>query len=424
MTDTSIEQAVLRRDLGLLDAVGIGVGAIVGAGIFVVLGIAAGVAGPALLLGLVLAGIAATANALSSAQLAATYPVSGGTYAYGRRTIGPRTGFAAGWMFLVGKVASLGTVAIGIGLYLETLVPGLSSRAVAMSAVVVFTALNYLGIKRSSLANLAVVAISVASLVCLVVIGLPEIRPESFRPFAPEGWRATLQAAGLLFFAYTGYARIATLGEEVRNPARTIPTAIVLTLIATFLLYGLVGVVAVGSVGAEPLATAPAPLEYVARATGGASLALIVSAGGLTAMLGVVLSQLLGLSRMVFAMAREGDLPSPLARVDAVRGNPHAAVLFVGALGLLVTATGTLTFVAATSSFSLLLYYGIANLSALRMPRSGKLVPDLVPAAGLLFCVSLAAFLPPTTIFAGLGLLGLGFLVRAAVQRRSHDTER
>jgi APA family basic amino acid/polyamine antiporter len=417
MTTRRRDGSALRRELGLIDAVGIGVGAIVGAGIFVVLGIAAGVAGPALLLGLALAGVAATGNALSSAQLAATYPVSGGTYAYGRRTIGPRAGFAAGWMFLVGKIASLGTVAIGIGLYLETLVPGLSSRAVAMSAVVVFTALNYWGVRRSSMANLAVVTVSVVSLLCLVAFSLPMIQPANLGPFAPEGWRATLEAAGLMFFAYTGYARIATLGEEVRDPGRTIPRAIVITLVATFLLYGLVGFAAVGSVGAGALAAASAPLEHVARATGGMALATVVSVGGLTAMLGVILSQLLGLSRMVFAMAREGDLPAVLGQVEPSRGVPHRAVLFVGAVGLVVTASGTLTFVAATSSFSLLLYYGIANLSALRMPRAGKLVSDVIPAVGLLVCVVLAAFLPAATGLTGVGLLSVGFLVRAFVHR-------
>lgn len=407
----------LRRDLGLLDAVGIGVGAIVGAGIFVVLGIAAGIAGPALLLGLALAGVAATANALSSAQLAATYPVSGGTYAYGRRTIGPRAGFAAGWMFLVGKISSLGTVAIAIGLYLETLIPGLSPRAVAMGAVAVFTALNYLGIRRSSRANLVIVAVSVSALLCLVVLGMPSVRAANFDPFVTGGVRGTLEAAGLLFFAYTGYARIATLGEEVRAPSRTIPLAIVITLIATFILYGSVGLVAVGVVGAPALAAAPAPLEQVARVAGGTALAAIVSVGGLAAMLGVVLSQLLGLSRMVFAMAREHDLPEGFASVHDAQGVPHRAVLLVGIVGFVVAATGTLTFVAATSSFSLLLYYGIANLSALRMPVSGKLVPDAVPAVGLVTCAVLAAFLPLPTVITGIALLFAGFAVRGIVGR-------
>jgi len=395
--------------------VGIGVGAIVGAGIFVVVGIAAGIAGPALLLGLALAGVAATANALSSAQLAATYPVSGGTYAYGRRTIGPRTGFAAGWMFLVGKIASLGTVAIAIGLYLETLVPGLSPRFVAMGAVVVFTALNYWGIRRSSLANLVVVAVSVTALIALVVVGTPSAEAANFTPFVTGGVRGTLEAAGLLFFAYTGYARVATLGEEVRAPSRTIPLAIVITLVATFLLYGSVGFVAVGVVGAPALSAASAPREHVARAAGGTSLAVIVSIGGLAAMLGVVLSQLLGLSRMVFAMAREHDLPQTLAHVHEDQGVPHRAVVVVGVIGFIVAGTGTLTFVAATSSFSLLLYYGIANLSALRMPSSGKLVPDVVPVVGLVTCALLAVFLPPTTVVTGVVLLVVGFGVRSVV---------
>lgn len=232
----------LRRELGLLDAVGIGFGAIVGAGIFVVTGIAAGIAGPALLVGLFLAGIAATANALSSAQLAATYPRSGGTYEYGYRVLSPWAGFTAGWMFLASKISAAGTVALGLAGYLGGLVPGLSPRVVAVGAVVAFTALNYFGVRRSSRANLAIVAVSLGSLLTFVVAGAGAFRVENLEPFAPAGWRGVLEAAALLFFAYTGYARIATLGEEVRDPRRTIPRAVLITIGGAVLLYFAVAV--------------------------------------------------------------------------------------------------------------------------------------------------------------------------------------
>ena len=413
MAKTNEESAGgLRRALGLVDAVGIGVGAIVGAGIFVVTGVAAGVAGPAFLLGLLLAGAAAAANALSSAQLAAAYPRSGGTYEYGYRVLSPALGFAAGWLFLASKITAAGTVALGLAGYLEALLPGLPPRAAAVGAVVVFTSLNYYGVQRSSRANLVIVAVSVGALLLFVIAGIPSFRMTNLRPFAPAGWEGTLRAAALLFFAYTGYARIATLGEEVREPQRTIPRAIEITIGGVLVLYLGVALIAAGAVGTDALARTAAPLEAAARSFGASWVRTAVAAGGVAAMLGVILSQLLGLSRMVFAMARRGDLPRGLEAVHPRHGVPGRAVLAVGATAAVVAATGTLAGVAATASFTILLYYGIANLAALRMPREAKLFSDAVPAFGLVACALLAFSLSPRIILTSLALLAAGFLLR------------
>jgi len=412
-SDTS---AGLRRDLGLLDAAGIGIGAVVGAGIFVVIGVAAGIGGASLLVGLVLAGIAASANALSSAQLAAAYPVSGGAYEYGWRVLGPRLGFAAGWMFLASKTAALGTVALGIGAYLGTILPGVPSRLVAATAVVAFTMLNYRGIRRSSRANLAIVAVSVTSLLILILFAAGDVEFGRLRPFAPGGMPGVLESSAVLFFAYTGYARIATLGEEVRDPGRTIPRAIVITVAVTLILYLAVALVALGVVGADGLAATDAPLERAARAAGGAPLAVTVAVGGISAMLGVVLSQLLGLSRMVLAMARRGDLPRALEAIHGRFGVPHRAVLLMGGIGVVVALTGSLRTVAEAASFTILLYYGIANLAALRMPADRKRFSDAVPAVGLTACVVLALSLAASTIVTGVAVLGGGYLLRFAAR--------
>jgi basic amino acid/polyamine antiporter, APA family len=406
----------LRRDLGLLDAVGIGFGAIVGAGIFVVTGVAAGIAGPAFLVGLFIAGIAATANALSSAQLAAEYPQSGGTYEYGYQVLTPWAGFTAGWLFLASKIAAAGTVGLGLGGYLAALVPGLSPRWVAIAAILLFTALNYFGIRRSSRANLAIVTVSLGSLLVFVAASVPSFRPEHFEPFAPAGWRGVLEAAAILFFAYTGYARIATLGEEVHDPRRTIPRAVIITIVGAIVLYSAVALVAVGAAGSTALAATPAPLLVAAEQTGAAWLPLVVAVGGLTAMLGVILSQVLGLSRMVFAMARRGDLPPSLALVNGRTGVPERAVLAVGGIAAVVAATGTLAGVAAAASFTILIYYWIANLAALRMPRRAKLFPDAVPIVGLVACTVLAISLRPGTMLTGLVVLAVGFAVREGVR--------
>jgi len=411
-------RGALRRALGLLDAVGIGFGAIVGAGIFVVIGVAAGVAGAALLVSLALAGVAATANALSSAQLAAEYPQSGGTYEYGYRVLNPSAGFAAGWMFLSSKIAAAGTVALGLGAYLDTLLPIASPRIVAVGAILVFTILNYFGVRRSSRANLVIVAVSLGSLLLFTVVAAGSVRMNNLGPFAPGGISSVLEAAAILFFAYTGYARIATLGEEVRDPRRTIPRAVIITMVSAMALYAAVAFVAVGSAGAARLASTAAPLRAAAEASGQQWLATVVSAGALTAMLGVILSQILGLSRMVFAMARRGDLPRLLDRVHPVHQVPHRAVLVTGIAAAIVAGTGTLRGVATAASFAILVYYGIANVAALRMPRAAKLYPDVVPVLGLTLCVILASSLAPRTIVIGCAILAGGLIARGLFKRQ------
>jgi APA family basic amino acid/polyamine antiporter len=407
----------LRRDLGLLDAVGIGFGAIVGAGIFVVTGVAAGVAGPAFLLGLLIAGAAATANALSSAQLAAEYPMSGGTYEYGYQVLSPAFGFAAGWAFLASKITAAGTVALGLAGYLNALVPGLPPRAVAVGSVVVFTLLNWFGVRRSSRVNLLIVTVSVGSLLLFVATGVGSFRASNLQPFSPGGWLSVLRSGALLFFAYTGYARIATLGEEVREPRTTIPRAIEITIWGAILIYAAVAIVAVGAAGAGALAATSAPLAVAAEAFPVRGIDTVVALGGATAMLGVILSQLLGLSRMAFAMARRGDLPRFLGHVHPEHGVPGRAVLMIGVVTAAVAATGTLAGVASAASFTILVYYGIANLAALRMPESAKLFGDAVPRFGVAACALLALALPAATILTGISVLASGFLFRWAVGR-------
>jgi APA family basic amino acid/polyamine antiporter len=407
----------LRRDLGLLDATTIGFGAIVGAGIFVVTGLAAGVAGPSFLVGLLIAALVATANALSSAQLAAEFPQAGGAYEYGYRVLHPAAGFAAGWMYLASKISAAGTVALGLAGYLAALAPSVPARPVAVIAIVLFSVINYFGVKRSSRANLAIVIVSVGSLLVFVVSGVHAVRADNFRPFAPAGITGVLESSALLFFAYTGYARIATLAEEVREPRQTIPTAIALTIGGAVALYVSAAVVAVGTLGAPELAATPAPLYRAAAALPYDGVEALVGIGGVVAMLGVVLSQLLGLSRMVFAMARRGDLPRVLAHVDPHYGVPRRAVLLVGAASALVAATGTLPHVASSAAFSILVYYGITNVAAFRMPAGAKLYSDIVPLFGLAACSVLAGSLARSTGLTGLMILLTGFVLRRAVAR-------
>jgi basic amino acid/polyamine antiporter, APA family len=382
----------------------------------VVTGVAARVAGPAVLLGLLIAGIAAACNALSSAQLAAAYPRSGGTYEYGYQVLSPQFGFAAGWLFLVSKLAAAGTVALGFGAAVAALWPGVPPRGAAVVAAVLLTAANYAGVKKAGRLNTAVVAVSVSVLVMFVVAGIPVFDRSNLIPFAPFGMRGILEAAALLFFAYTGYARVATLGEEVDEPQRTIPRAIIIALSVSLVLYLAVSVVAVGAIGADAMGRSASPLQAAAVVFPVKGMVQVVGVGAMTAMLGVLLSQLFGISRMVFAMARKHDLPRALEHVSSAHAVPDRAVFLAGVVIIAVALVGTLKWIVAAATFTILVYYTITNLAALRMPVEKKLYPNWIAVLGLVFCLILAGSQRPVTIAIGLMLLAAGFGLRMALR--------
>jgi APA family basic amino acid/polyamine antiporter len=411
----------LRRDLTLIDAVGVGLGAIIGAGVFVVTGVAAGVAGPAFLIGLLLAGVAATCNALSSAELAATYPQSGGTYEYGYRLLNPAFGFAAGWMFLASKLAAGGTVALGFGSYFSKLVPGVEPRWAAVGAAVLLTAANLFGIKKAGRLNTIIVSITLLSLIYFVVAGVPSFDAGKLVPFAPNGWRGVAESAALLFFAYTGYARIATLGEEVREPKKTIPRAVMFTIVVSVLLYSAVALVAVGSVGASALSESASPLQRAAETFQLPGVFWVVGVGATTAMLGVLLSQIVGISRMMFAMARRSDLPQVLQHTSQKHKVPVYGIVLTGAVIVFLSIFGTLELVLSAAAFTILLYYLIANISALKLAPESKLYPKWVALVGAASCAALAVSLSFTTIVTGLALLAIGFGLRWVLRRSSDE---
>jgi len=407
----------LRRDLGLLDAVGVGLGAVIGAGIFVVTGVAAGVAGPSFLIGLLIAGFAATCNGLSSAQLASSFPQSGGTYEYGYQVLNPLLGFSAGWMFLISKLSAGGVVALGFGSYLAELVPGVHPTYAAVGAAIVLIAANYFGVKKAGKINLVIIAFTMLALIYFIISGIPTFSTANFEPFSPHGWGGVAESSALMFFAFTGYARIATLGEEVANPKVTIPRAVIITLISSIILYGAVAVVAVGGVGTEILIGTGSPLVQAAEYFPMPGVVLIISIGAVTAMLGVLLSQLFGISRMMFAMSRKGDLPAFLEKVHPRHQVPHMGIFVSGGIIILLSIFGTLEFIVSTASFSILLYYSITNIAALKQEKGQKLFPDWIPLAGLVTCLAMAAYMNLQTIIAGISLLILGFLFRLIFQR-------
>ncbi len=424
----------LRRDLGVFGAAMMGLGSIVGTGVFVSIGVAAGIAGPAVILAILIAAGVATLNALNSAQLAASHPVSGGTYEYGYKYLRPWLGFSAGWMFLCAKTASAATAALGFAGYLLTLlgfVDGgrLLLAGVAVLTVAVLTAIVSSGIRQSSRVNIAVVSVTLLSLLALVICGLPAaVRHggENLRNFHGTGaadafWPALLHATALMFVAYTGYGRIATLGEEVRDPRRTIPRAIIITLWASALLYAAVAIVSVSAVGADTLGSVTreqaAPLEVAARQLPPQGLHVLVAIGAMTAMLGVLLNLILGLSRVLLAMGRRGDMPAGVARLNATETTPYVAVGVVGVIVAGIALIGDVRTTWSFSAFTVLIYYALTNLTALALPTDERLYGRWLAWGGLAACAFLAFWVQWQIWALGLVLFAAGLMWHVLARR-------
>jgi len=407
--------APLARRLGTADAVLIGVGSMVGAGVFAVWAPAARAAGNGLLIGLLLAGIVAYCNAASSAQLAAVYPLSGGTYVYGRERLGPWWGFAAGWSFLIGKTASCAAMALTFATYA---VPGNEPvrRLVALAAVAGLTAVNYRGITRTARLTRILVGCSLAVLAVVVAVLLTAAEPERLTDGSTSVY-GVLQSAGLLFFAFAGYARIATMGEEVRDPARTIPRAVTIALVVAGSIYLFVAVALLMAWPAALIAGSPDPLAAAVDAAGHAFAVPVVRVGAALASLGALLALIAGIGRTSLAMARERDLPSWLAAVHPRYRVPHHAELAVAAVVGVLVLTTDLRGVIGFSSFGVLLYYAIANASAYTQPREQRRWPRAVNVFGLVGCAVLAVTLPVTSVLAGAAVVLLGLAGRLVARR-------
>lgn len=421
-----MSDASLPRVLGIPGAVSLGLGSILGTGIFVSVGVAAGVAAEAVVLAIALAALVATFSGLSSASLAAAHPTSGGTYEYATRFLHPTAGFAAGITFLVAKSASAATAALGFAGYALRFV-GVSEpiyrTPLAFVSVVVLTLLVATGLRRSTRVNTVVVATTLAALFAFVAAVLPAAS-RGFSPGAVLGATAAdpmglLEAMALMFVAYTGYGRVATLGEEIRDPSRNIPIAVGITLVVSLVIYVVVGAAAVFAGGparlAEATSAAAAPLEVLAREHASPEIAALVAVGAITAMLGVLLNLVLGLSRVVLAMSRRGDAPSGLTKIE--ERSPKRAVYVVGAAIAGLTLIGDVAVTWAFSAFTVLVYYALTNLTALALPAEQRRVPRVVPALGLVSCAGLAFFVDVQVWATGLGLLAAALLARWVMRR-------
>jgi len=396
----------LARKLGLGDAIVVGLGSMIGAGVFSAVGPAAHAAGNAVTVSLLIAAIVAYCNATSSATLAAIYPESGGAYVYGRRRLGDFWGFLAGWAFISGKLASCAAMALTFGHYL---LPE-AARPLAITAVATLTAVNYFGIRKTLGATRIILFAVIAALATALWAMLAGRTPSAAHlwPLDTPGPHGILRGAGLLFFAFAGYARIATLGEEVVDPARTIPRAIPIALGITLVIYAAVIASALTAVGADVLGSSSAPLADAVQVGRFASLAPVVRIGAAVASLGVLLSLIVGVSRTTFAMAAARDLPAWLDAVHPQHRVPHRAELAIGAAVIALVAAFDIGGAIGFSSFTVLLYYAVTNASALTLPRDGHRRSRAIAVLGLAGCVLVAVSLPRASVVSGAIVLAAG----------------
>ncbi|KQQ68662.1 APC family permease [Microbacterium sp. Leaf320] len=399
----------LARRLTLGDATALGLGSMIGAGVFSVWAPAVGVAGNGLLIALVIAAIVAYCNATASAQLAAVHPVAGGTYAYARAEIGPWWGFIAGWSFVIGKIASCAAMAMTFAAYAA---PAGWQTPVAITAVGALATVNCLGVTRTALATRILVVCSLLGLAVVVAVGLGAASASTPSPLPDATAYGVLQGAGLLFFAFAGYARIATMGEEVVDPARTIPRAIALALGGAVVVYLLVAVTVVVTLGSDA-ALSSAPLADVLSSTGWAALTPVVRITAAAASLGALLALLTGIGRTTLAMAREKDLPSFLAKVDDRRQVPRRAEIMIAVIVVAIVLVADVRDAIGFSSFGVLLYYLIANAAAFRQRASARRYPRALQVVGALGCLLLVNTLPVLASIVGTAVVLIGVLYRA-----------
>lgn len=413
----------LQRRLGVVDSTAIGLGSMLGAGVFVVFAPAAALAGPLLAVAVAVAGVIAYCNAVASAQLAAVYPSSGGTYVYGRNRLGEWPGFIAGWGFVTGKTASCAAMALTFGHYVA---PDFATP-LALAAVVVLTGVNLLGITRTALLTRILLGVVLATLAFVAAAAILGPHPASAGAAAaagagatspPAGGWAVLPAAGLMFFAFAGYARIATLGEEVKDPTRTIPRAILAALGAAFVIYLGLALLLQWHLPAEQLAASTAPLLDAVTSSQLSAGAPFVQAGAAAACLGALLALITGVGRTAMAMARERDLPSPLARVGGPHTVPYLAELAVASAVIVLLLTTNVLTVVGFSSFGVLIYYSVTNAAAFTLRARPWHAPRWLNVLGFLGCLLLAVTLPPASMLVMAAVLAVGVAGRFLVLRR------
>lgn len=422
------EKKQLKRSLGLWSATALNVGAIIGGGIFVVTGIVADYAGSALIISMAVAALIATLTALSFTELSTWQPVEGSAYEYTRQLVSPFAGFLSGWMWVVANTFGGAAVSLGFAYYLHTSVPTAPVNIVAAVVCLAFTALNFYGVRQSAMLNNILVTIKLVILSFFVIFGLFFFKAQNFTPFTPLSVNV-LFGAYFIFFAYGGFARATVVAEEVKDARHNVPRAVLLSVGISTVVYILVGTAAVGLIGAKALGSSSSPLASAINVTGNSLAVQIISFGGLVATASVLLTGILGVSRMIFSMSRRNDLPQRLAKIHPRFCTPYISVLIVGATMTLLVLFFNLTNVVAVSTFALLFWYVFANIAAFRLKVKKRLFPKFIPILGLVTCLALLVAIFAVALTAwivGIAFLAAGtviYSVRKWQAKRSEETK-
>jgi APA family basic amino acid/polyamine antiporter len=355
---------------------------------------------------MLIAAVTASFTALSFASLASWLPTEGGVYEYGYRLISPAAGFLGGWMWLVSNVLTGSAVSLGFAHYFNV-VFDVPLKPLAALLCVAFTVVNYYGIRHSAQINNLIVSLKLLILVFFIALGLLHFDAGNVLPFTPTS--GVLYGAYYIFFAYGGFARVAMVAEEVKDPKRNIPRAIIISIGVSTVIYLLVGLVALGLVGADRLSASGAPLSEAISVTGSGLAVAVVSTGGMLATASVLLTTILGVSRLTFSMSREGDLPLILSRLHTKYDSPYVSILAVGFVMSAFILLLDLTRILTMSTFAMLLYYMVGNVSAMRLGDTR--LPRYIPVVGLLTCLILLSFslvISSDSFIIGLIILALG----------------
>ena len=348
----------------------LGIGGTVGGGIYVLIGAAAGDAGPAALVAFGIAFLAALMIALPYAELACRYPLAGGGYAFARAVFGPHVGFLMGWGFWGAYLFISGYVTLGFGGYFHS-VTGMPPILAAVGLVGVCLGINLLGVRVTGVVQALVIGIALLGLLGFGFWGLPSVDIDHLEPFAPHGLSGVLVASLLAFLAFGGFDMVAAAGEEIAKPERNLPRAILITLGAVLGLYLLVTFVAVGVLPSTSLGSSTAPLADAAESFGGGAARSLVLAAALLTTAATANAVLVVTSRISFAMARDEVMPRALALVSARSGAPWVALTTSAALLAAVALTGSVSFVASVGGFIYVCHFVVPLLALVALRRRG-----------------------------------------------------
>ena len=412
----------LKRNLSLFDATALAIGAIVGAGIFVISGVAAGLAGPAVILSIIIAGVVSSFTAYSFVRLSSKFAEEGGPYVYAKNTISRFAGFITGWLWLFANIVAGATVSLGLASYVSSLLPILPIVPIAISSILILVILNIVGIKQSSIFNAVLVILKLSALSLFIVIGFSHLNFSLYEPFSPNGIKGVLSSAALIFFAYTGFGRPATAAEEIKDPKHTVPRSIVIALILSSIVYILVGIVSTGLIPYQKVANSGSPItdaiEYGIKIYW---LKIFVSFAAIVATVSVLLTTIIGVSRVSFAMARDDLLPKVFSKMHKKFSTPYLAILITGIVMAILPLFGNLKQTANVTNFGSLLVYAIVNFTGMiiiiKDPQRLRRYLVIIPALGLVSCAALLYFLAPISWMIGISWISVGCAYYVIIRR-------